>query len=120
MKEAIYKHCVVEGKYGLTIPYLYKAELDKFERRTIREIMEILRDSEEEYFLSYCKELEEFIFGKPYPEKPLDEHFGNLYYADISFDVENFDALVKFIEEEYQYYIDNKLYSKDLDTNIWS
>jgi hypothetical protein len=119
----IYNHCIKDDRYGFTIPYLYKIEKDTNRKKTIKQIIEFFTMAEKKYFISYCDDLSEYIIGLPKREKaPIEMYksFGNLYYDDCSLgEFGKLEDLIEFLIAEYQIRIDNKTYSKNIETKIW-
>jgi len=112
MKESLYKHCIINDRYGFTIPYLFQIQLKSGVEMDISEILYFFANSEEKYFISYCSDLEEYIIGLPKREignVKIYEHFGNLYYDDSKMGLfQNINELVKYMKDNYQKYIDNE------------
>ena len=123
MIEEIDIHCIENDRYGFTLPYLYEMEKDSGREKSIEEILEFLSEENKEYIISYCGDLGEFVIGlhkKEYSPIHMYKNFGNLYYdQDIIGEKESFQELVRFMSENYQSQIDNKTYSKNMDTNEW-
>ena len=99
MIEKIDVHCIKNNRYGFTLPYLYEIEKDFGREKSIKEILEFLSEESKEYIISYCADLDEYVIGLHKKE--------------------SFQELVNFMSENYQSLIDNKTYSKNMDTNEW-
>lgn len=116
-------HCIENGRYGFTLPYLYEIEKSSGREKSIEEILEFLSEENKEYIIIYCTDLDEFVIGlhkKEYSPIHMYNNFGNLYYdQDIIGEKESFQELVNFMSKNYQSQIDNKTYSKNMDTNEW-
>ncbi|MCT4603871.1 MAG: hypothetical protein N4A59_13350 [Marinifilum sp.] len=117
-------HCIDKGRYGFTVPYLYKIEKDSSREKSIRQILDYLSKQKKQYFIKYCGELEEFIIGlhKAKEDAPvyMYENFDNLFYdQDEISGIESFDDLVGFMVEKYQDKIDKQTFSKNYDTKLW-
>lgn len=116
-------HCVDKDRYGFTLPYLYKIEMDAGREKSIGEILEFLANADKEYLISFCQDLKEYIIGLPKRESaPIHMYvnFGNLYYdQDVMGDFKTINELSKFFTEEYQQYIDNQTLSKDMESFEW-
>lgn len=123
MIEEIDIHCIENDRYGFTLPYLYEMEKDSGREKSIKEILEFLSEESKEYIISFCADLDEYVIGlhkKEYPPIHMYKNFGNLYYdQDVIGEKESFQELVNFMSENYQSLIDNKTYSKNMDTNKW-
>jgi hypothetical protein len=123
MIEEIDIHCTENDRYGFTLPYLYEIEKDSGREKSIKEILEFLSEESKEYIISFCADLDEYVIGlhkKEYSPIHMYKNFGNLYYdQDVIGEKESFLELVNFMSENYQSLIDNKTYSKNMDTNEW-
>ncbi|MFD2543714.1 hypothetical protein ACFSSB_15385 [Lacinutrix gracilariae] len=123
MIEEIDIHCIENDRYGFTLPYLYEIEKDSGREKSIKEILEFLSEENKEYIISFCADLDEYVIGlhkKEYSPIHMYKNFGNLYYdQDVIGEKESFLELVNFMSENYQSLIDNKTYSKNMDTNEW-
>lgn len=123
MIEEIDIHCIENDRYGFTLPYLYEMEKDSGREKSIEEILEFLSEESKEYIISYCADLDEYVIGlhkKEYSPIHMYKNFGNLYYdQDAIGEKDSFQELVNFMSENYQSQIDNKTYSKNMDTNEW-
>lgn len=116
-------HCNENDRYGFTLPYLYEIEKESGREKSIEEILEFLKEESKEYIISYCADLDEYVIGlhkKEYSPIHMYKNFGNLYYdQDAIGEKKSFQELVNFMSEHYQSQIDNKTYSKNMDTNEW-
>jgi hypothetical protein len=123
MIEEIDIHCTENDRNGFTLPYLYEIEKDSGREKSIKEILEFLSEESKEYIISFCADLDEYVIGlhkKEYSPIHMYKNFGNLYYdQDVIGEKESFLELVNFMSENYQSLIDNKTYSKNMDTNEW-
>ncbi|MEC4054569.1 hypothetical protein VSP10_17510 [Myroides odoratimimus] len=124
MIEEIYKHCIVNDRYGYTLPYLYKLELVSGREKTIEEILLFLSNyNESKHIISYCNDLDEFIIGlhkREYAPIEMFESFGNLHYdQDVLGKFDNIHDLILFFKNKYDKLIKNKKYSKNIDSKIW-
>ena len=123
MIDEINFHCIQDDKYGFNIPYLKKIEKDNNREKSINEILDFLSKSEECYIISKCKDLDEFIIGlhkKEYAPISFFAHFDNLYYDQDEFgDFRSLEELSSFLTDEYGKYIDEELYSKNIETLKW-
>ena len=123
MIEEIDIHCIENDRYGFTLPFLYEMEKDSGREKSIEEILEFLSEESKEYIISYCADLDEYVIGlhkKEYSPIHMYKNFGNLYYdQDAIGEKDSFQELVNFMSENYQSQIDNKTYSKNMDTNEW-
>ncbi|MCP1994620.1 hypothetical protein [Flavobacterium sp. HSC-61S13] len=124
MIDEIKKHCMVHEKYGFTLPYLYKIELDAGRKKTIEEIFLFLSKHQEcKYIISYCSDLDEFIIGlhkNEYAPVEMYHNFGNLHYDQDKIGVFNeISELILFFCNKYQKIIDSNHYSKNIDTQKW-
>lgn len=115
--------CLVQGRYGYTIPYLYKIELDNNQEKSIAEILKYLSKQPKAYLITYCKELDEYIIGlhkHEYSPIYMYRNFENLYYdQDQIGELKSLDDLIVFMENKYQKRIDQKTFSKNIDTKAW-
>lgn len=123
MIEEIDIHCIENDRYGFTLPYLYEMEKDSGREKSIEDILVFLSEESKEYIISYCADLDEYVIGlhkKEYSPIHMYKNFGNLYYdQDAIGEKDSFQELVNFMSENYQSQIDNKTYSKNMDTNEW-
>ncbi len=115
--------CIVQDRYGFTIPYLYQIERDNKREKSIEQILKFLSEHGKPYIVTYCDDLQEFVIGLHKREcSPLEmyENFGRLYYDQDKVGImESFEDLVQFMTNKYQIRIDNKTFSKNNDTNSW-
>ena len=115
--------CLEQDRYGYTIPYLYKIELDNHQQKSIPEILEFLSKQSKSYIITYCKELKEYIIGlhkREYAPIHMYKNFGNLYYDQDSLgEFTSFDDLKAFMIDKYQIRIEQSTYSKNNETNNW-
>ena len=123
MINEIKEHCVDNGRYGFTLPYLYKIELDSGREKSIIEILKFLSEADSKYFISFCGDLQEYIIGLPKSESPpifMYKNFGNLYYDDDKLGTfDSFEELSEYLTNLYQLYIDNKTFSKKMESLKW-
>ena len=123
MIDEIYSHCIINDKYGFTIPYLYKIEKDNNREKSIEEILQYLSKSDTAYIISKCNDLDEFIIGlhkKEYAPISFYANFNNLYYDSEALGYfETFKELSYFLTSEYQKYIDKGQFSKNIETLNW-
>lgn len=116
-------HCIENDRYGFTLPYLYKIEKEANREKTIAEIVQFFTTADKKYLITYCSDLDEYVLGLPKTEyAPIHTYnnFGNLHYDQDS--LETFDTLEQlseFLIDEYQYRIDQKTFSKNIDTMRW-
>ncbi|ATP55535.1 hypothetical protein CPT03_03190 [Pedobacter ginsengisoli] len=118
--------CIVDGKYGLTIPYLIEAER-RFANRDEFDISELLKEASESdhiYIISYCSDLEEYIIGlhkTEYPEVHSLKKFGTLAMNDNRLEkLDTLSDLHDILDNMYRKKIDRKLVSKNYYTKLWS
>ena len=123
MINEIHIYCVDNDRYGFTLPYLYKIERDAGRKKPIDEILLFLSNAEKKYLISYCDDLEEYIVGLPKRESApthMYHNFGNLHYDQDSLGpFDSIEELSKYLTDEYQCYIDNKTFSKKIETLDW-
>ena len=123
MIEEIEIHCNQNGRYGFTIPYLYKIEKDLNREKSIEEILRVFSNAANEYFISFCDDLDEYVIGlhkSEYAPSHMYEKFDNLYYdQDIIGKQASFDNLIELMVGKYQKLIDKETYSKNIETKIW-
>lgn len=123
MRESLYEHCIINDRYGFTIPYLFQIQQKSGVEMDIKEILYFFANSDERYFISYCSDLEEYIIGLPKREignVEIYEHFGNLFYDDNKLGpFLNIDGLVRYMKDKYQKFIDNKTFSKNINSKLW-
>lgn len=116
-------HCIDNDRYGFTLPYLYKIEMDAGREKSIGEILEFLAEADKKYLISFCQDLKEYIIGLSKRESApihMYANFGNLYYdQDAMGDFETINELSKYLIEKYQPYIDNQTFSKSMDRLEW-
>lgn len=115
--------CIENDGYGFTLPYIYKVEMDAGRNKTIAEILQYLYNAEKKYLISYCHDLQEYIIGLPKRESApiyMYYNFGNLHYdRDMLGVFESIEELSNYFTNEYQSYIDDKTFSKNIDTLDW-
>jgi hypothetical protein len=116
-------HCHQKSQKGFTIPYLYKIEKDLNRKKTITEIIAYLSNSEENYIITKCNKLDDFIIGlhkKEYPPLSYYRSFKKLYYNQNQ--LGHFDTLKDlafFLTVLYQRNVDNGEFSKNRKTLKW-
>ncbi len=119
----IYELCIDQGRYGYTIPYLFKIGLDSNSEISIEAMLKFLSKEKTPYIISHCNDLDEFIIGlhkKEYSPIEMYCHFGNLHYdQDHLGQMSSFDELIEYMTNIYQSKIDQKTFSKNPDTNKW-
>lgn len=122
MIKEIDDHCINNGKYGFTIPYLHKIEKDAGREKSISNIIEFFTTAEKKYIITYCSDLQEYIIGLPKKEQgPIHfyENFGNLHYDDEKLrELKSLSDLIAFMENKYQIRIDAGTFSK-IDEYTW-
>ena len=115
--------CNNQGRYGLTIPFLVGTE--QLNRDiTISSLLQEIADSDLNYFISGCADLNEYVIGLQkveYAYLGSLRKLGALVLNDNDFDdVENLNELIQMMENEYQNLINNGCFSKNYDSGEWS
>ena len=115
--------CEDKGRYGLTIPFLIGSERLNGEM-TIGSFLKEVVDSDMDYFISDCEDLDEYVIGlqkSEYAYLGSLKRIGFMVLNDSDLEhIENLEELVQIMENEYQGLIDNEYYSKDYDSGEWS
>lgn len=124
MIEELKHHCIILGKYGFTLPYLYQIEANANRTKSIAEILNFISIQNEVYIIKYCSELEEYILGLHKKEEDANiewyNNFGSLLYDQgLLGNFNSFQGLIKSMEKMYQHRIDEHTYSKNIDTLKW-
>lgn len=113
------------GRYGLSFPFLVGAErlMTGREDFNISMLLEELKQSDSEYILSFCNDLDEYIVGvhkKEYPYVGQLERFGGLLINTNTLDeLLSFEQLDNFINELYSSYVAENNFSKNVDSGQW-
>lgn len=118
--------CDDNGGYGLTITYIvgiirYNSGNNEF---SIEDLFNEFSKTEEAYKISFCCDLDEYIFGKFKKEDaPVSyyHNFKNIFYTSLDFELKlnHQEDLIKFFENIYSSKLNNHLYSKDYYTHQW-
>ncbi|WP_294184259.1 hypothetical protein [uncultured Sphingobacterium sp.] len=114
----LYNHCIIHGRYGFTIPYIFNAYNSNYNSENLSEILRRFVNAPKSYIVTFCSDLQEFILGlhKPSEQAPLQHYsnFGNLYYDDsILGHFSKEENLIAFLTEKYLPIIQEKKYSKN-------
>jgi hypothetical protein len=111
--------------YGLTLPFIVGAEqlMAKRENYDIEKLLEEIKDSDNNYVITLCSDLEEHIIGthkKEYPPFGSLKNYGSLFLYDTELENEkDFSSLNKYLSDKYSNYIMDGNFSKNYYTEKW-
>ncbi|TXD82932.1 hypothetical protein ESY86_11850 [Subsaximicrobium wynnwilliamsii] len=115
--------CNEKGRYGLTVPFLVGAE--RLTRRTtIKSLLNEINESDSDFIISNCGDLDEYVVGTHKPEYAYIntlKRFDSLILNDNELaKAKTIKELIEKVENKYKYLIENGLYSKDYNSGKWT
>ena len=125
IEKLIYAWCIKEDQYGLTLPNIIGAIRATTIKKmySINDFFEELPEVDLDIKISFCGELEEFVFGtfkrEDAPKKYYAE-INSIFYTKRELEIQSYKDLIDFFEEKYSDKIENELYSKNYYSKEWS
>lgn len=125
-RKLVYQWCEIDGRYGLTLPFLIGAEKefgsgDGFD---IDVLFKELQGSPQPYIISKCSDLDEYIVGLPKKEYPYLgslTKYGSLYINSQDLDgLDSIDQIRMQLILLYEKPIGDNKYSKTIGFEEWT
>lgn len=119
----IHKHCQIDGRYGFTLPFIYKMAKDQQEKKEIKDIISAFVNAPNEHIITFCTDLDEYIIGlhkQEYSPLHMYANFGKLYYDDGRLGrFPSLEDLITLLTKKYLPIIQVGTYSKNIQTLEW-
>ncbi len=125
IESIIYTWCIEDGNYGLTMPNIIGAIRTYTSKKnySIDDFFNELPKVNVEIKVSFCNDLDEFVFGtfkkEDAPKKYYNE-INSISFSKNEIDINNYDELIVVFKERYSDKINNELYSKNYYSKKWS
>lgn len=125
IKKMIYSWCIRDDNYGLTLPNIIGAvRLNTNNTNyTIKRFFQVLPKVDLHIKISFCPDLEEYVFGTFKREDAPKNYYNeinSIFYSKNELNINSFEELISFFENEYKDKIEDGKYSKDYYTKKWS